>query len=91
MAAATKGMKIMGGAASTARPSRMARRRSRSLALVKQAQMTPAAAIAAGDVNNATCLNGEQVGSLQEASSPIWLRSPGDPLADITELTRGSS
>jgi len=59
------------------------------VALVKQAHMTPAAAIQAATVNNAEVLGTwDQVGSLQKGKLADVVAVSGDPLADITELTR---
>jgi len=58
------------------------------VALVKQAQMTPAAAIAAATVKMRTVLGmGSRSARCRRASSRSGC-GPGDPLADITELTR---
>jgi imidazolonepropionase-like amidohydrolase len=51
--------------------------------------MTPAAAIQAATVNNAEVFGmAEQVGSLQKGKFADLVAVSGDPLADITELTR---
>src|SRR5499426_1624380 len=66
MAAATKGMKIMVGSGVDGSTFPHGTQALEIVALVKQAQMTPAAAIAAATVNNADVLGmAEQVGSLQ--------------------------
>src|ERR1700704_1558440 len=89
MAAATKGMKIMVGSGVDGSTFPHGTQALEIVALVKQAQMTPAAAIAAATVNNAEVLGmAEQVGSLQKGKFADLVAVSGDPLADITELTR---
>ena len=59
------------------------------VALVKQAKMTPTAAIQAATVNNAEVLGMlDQVGSLAKGKLADLIAVSGDPLADITELQR---
>jgi imidazolonepropionase-like amidohydrolase len=89
MAAATKGMKIMVGSGVDGSTFPHGTQALEIVALVKQAHMTPAAAIAAATVNNADVLGmAEQVGSLQKGKLADVVAVSGDPLADITELTR---
>jgi imidazolonepropionase-like amidohydrolase len=58
-------------------------------ALVKQAHMTPAAAIQAGTINNAEVLGWqEHVGSIDKGKYADLVAVSGNPLTDITELQR---
>jgi imidazolonepropionase-like amidohydrolase len=89
MAAATKGMKIMVGSGVDGSTFPHGTQALEIVALVKQARMTPAAAIQAATVNNADVFGmAEQVGSLQKGKFADLVAVSGDPLADITELTR---
>jgi imidazolonepropionase-like amidohydrolase len=89
MAAATKGMKIMVGSGVDGSTFPHGTQALEIVALVKQAHMTPAAAIQAATVNNADVFGmAEQVGSLQKGKFADLVAVSGDPLADITELTR---
>src|SRR5882757_6403077 len=89
MAAATKGMKVMVGSGVDGSTFPHGTQALEIVALVKQARMTPAAAIQAATVNNADVLGmAEQVGSLQKGKFADLIAVSGDPLADITELRR---
>ena len=89
MAAITKGMKIMVGSGVDGSTFPHGTQALEIVALVKQAHMTPAAAIQAATVNNAEVLGmWDQVGSLQKGKFADVVAVSGDPLADITELTR---
>jgi imidazolonepropionase-like amidohydrolase len=89
MAAVTKGMKIMVGSGVDGSTFPHGTQALEIVALVKQAHMTPAAAIQAATVNNAEVLGTwDQVGSLQKGKLADVVAVSGDPLADITELTR---
>jgi imidazolonepropionase-like amidohydrolase len=89
MAAATKGMKIMVGSGVDGSTFPHGTQALEIVALVKQAHMTPAAAIAAATMNNADVLGmSDQVGSLAKGKLADLVAVSGDPLADITELTR---
>ena len=90
IAAATKGMKIMVGSGvdGSTLPAWHAGARD-SWRWSSRPHMTPAAAIQAATVNNAEVLGmAEQVGSLQKGKFADLVAVSGDPLADITELTR---
>jgi imidazolonepropionase-like amidohydrolase len=59
------------------------------VALVKQAHMAPARVIQAGTMNNAEILGWDKdIGSVEKGKYADLVAVPGDPLADITELTR---
>jgi len=89
MAAATKGMKIMVGSGVDGSTFPHGTQALEIVALVKQAHMSPAAAIQAATVNNAEVLGTiDQVGSLAKGKFADLVAVSGDPLADITELTR---
>jgi imidazolonepropionase-like amidohydrolase len=56
---------------------------------VKRAGMTPARALQAGTIVNATVMNWhDRVGSIEKGKFADLVAVPGDPLADITELQR---
>jgi cytosine/adenosine deaminase-related metal-dependent hydrolase len=58
-------------------------------ALVKRAHMTPAQAIQAGTINNATALGwSDRVGSIEAGKYADLVAVSGNPLTDITELQR---
>jgi hypothetical protein len=77
IAAATKGMKIMVGSGVDGSTFPHGTQALEIVALVKQAHMTPAAAIQAATVNNAEVFGmAEQVGSLQKGSSLTWSLCP---------------
>jgi imidazolonepropionase-like amidohydrolase len=89
MAAATKGMKIMVGSGVDGSTFPHGTQALEIVALVKQAKMTPIAAIQAATVNNAEVLGMfDQVGSLAKGKFADLIAVSGDPLADITELRR---
>jgi imidazolonepropionase-like amidohydrolase len=89
MAAATKGMKIMVGSGVDGSTFPHGTQALEIVALVKQAKMTPIAAIQAATVNNAEVLGMlDQVGSLAKGKFADLIAVAGDPLADITELRR---
>ena len=59
------------------------------VALVKQAQMSPASAIQSATVVNAEAMGWlDQVGSIEKGKLADLVAVAGDPLADITELQR---
>jgi imidazolonepropionase-like amidohydrolase len=89
MAAATKGMTIMVGSGVDGSTFPHGTQALEIVMLVKQAQMSPAAAIRAATVNNAEVLGmSDQVGSLAKGKFADLVAVSGDPLADITELRR---
>jgi imidazolonepropionase-like amidohydrolase len=89
MAAATKGMRIMVGSGVDGSTFVHGTQALEIVALVKQARMSPAAAIQAATVNNAEALGTlDQVGSLEKGKFADLVAVSGDPLADITELQR---
>jgi len=89
MAAATKGMTIMVGSGVDGSTFPHGMQALEIVQLVKQAQMSPAAAIRAATVNNAEVLGmSDQVGSLAKGKFADLVAVSGDPLADITELRR---
>ena len=89
MAAATKGMKIMVGSGVDGATFPHGTQALEIVALVKQAKMTPTAAIQAATVNNAEVLGMlDQVGSLAKGKFADLIAVTGDPLADISELQR---
>jgi len=88
-AAATKGMKIMVGSGVDGSTFPHGTQALEIVALVKQAHMTPAAAIQAATVNNAEVFGRlDQVGSIDKGKFADLIAVSGDPLADITELQR---
>ncbi|HXJ03183.1 MAG TPA: amidohydrolase family protein [Micropepsaceae bacterium] len=59
------------------------------VALVKQAHMSPARVIQAGTMNNAEILGWDKdIGSIEKGKYADIVAVSGDPVADITELTR---
>jgi imidazolonepropionase-like amidohydrolase len=88
-AAATKGMKIMVGSGVDGATFPHGTQALEIVALVKQAKMTPIAAIQSATINNAEVLGMlDQVGSLAKGKFADLIAVSGDPLADITELRR---
>jgi imidazolonepropionase-like amidohydrolase len=58
-------------------------------AFVTRAHMTPAQAIQAGTMNNATAMGwGDRVGSIDAGKYADLIAVSGNPLTDITELQR---
>jgi imidazolonepropionase-like amidohydrolase len=89
IAAATNGMKIMVGSGADGSTFPHGTQALEIIALVKQAKMTPAAAIQAATVNNAEVMGMlDQVGSIEKGKFADLVAVSGDPLADITELRR---
>jgi imidazolonepropionase-like amidohydrolase len=89
MAAATKGMKIMVGSGVDGSTFPHGTQALEIVALVKQAHMTPAAAIQSATVNNAEAFGwADQVGSIEKGKYADLVAVSGDPLADISELQR---
>jgi len=89
IAAATKGMKIMVGSGVDGATFPHGTQALEIVALVKQAKMTPIAAIQAATVNSAEVMGMlDQVGSLAKGKFADLIAVSGDPLADITELRR---
>jgi imidazolonepropionase-like amidohydrolase len=89
MAAATKGIKVMMGSGADGSTYAHGSQALDFAALVKQAHMTPAAAIQAGTINNAEVLGWQdQVGSVDKGKFADLVAVSGNPLTDITELQR---
>jgi imidazolonepropionase-like amidohydrolase len=89
MAANTKGIKMMIGSGVDGSTYPHGTQALDFEALVKQAHMTPAAAIQAGTINNAEVLGWQdQVGSVDKGKYADLVAVSGNPLTDITELRR---
>jgi imidazolonepropionase-like amidohydrolase len=89
MAAATKGLRIMVGSGVDGGTFPHGVQALEFAALVKQAHMSPAAAIRSGTMINAEVLGlQDQVGSIDQGKFADLIAVSGDPLMDITELQR---
>jgi imidazolonepropionase-like amidohydrolase len=89
MAAATKGVKVMIGSGVDGSTYPHGTQALDFEALVKQAHMTPAAAIQSGTMINAEALGWQdQIGSIEKGKYADLVAVSGNPLADITELQR---
>jgi imidazolonepropionase-like amidohydrolase len=89
MAAATRGIKMMFGSGVDGSTYPHGTQALDFVSLVKQAHMTPAAAIQAGTINNAEVLGWQdQVGSIDKGKYADLVAVSGNPLTDITELQR---
>jgi len=89
MAVTTKGLKIMVGSGVDGSTFVHGTQALEFEALVKQAHMSPAAAIQSGTLINAEALGWQdQVGSVEKGKFADLAAVSGDPVADITELQR---
>lgn len=89
MAVTTKGLKIMVGSGVDGLTFVHGTQALEFEALVKQAHMSPAAAIQSGTLINAEALGWQdQVGSVEKGKFADLAAVSGDPVADITELQR---
>jgi imidazolonepropionase-like amidohydrolase len=89
MAVTTKGLKIMVGSGVDGSTFVHGTQALEFEALVKQAHMSPAAAIQSGTLINAEALGWQdQVGSIDKGKFADLAAVSGDPVADITELQR---
>ena len=89
MAAATKGMRMMLGSGADGSTYAHGTQALDFEAFVTRAHMTPAQAIQAGTMNNATAMGwGDRVGSIDAGKYADLIAVSGNPLTDITELQR---
>ena len=89
MAAATKGMRMMRGSGADGSTYAHGTQALDFEALVTRAHMTPALAIQAGTINNATAMGWtDSVGSIAAGKYADLVAVSGNPLTDITELKR---
>ena len=89
MAAATKGMRMMLGSGADGSTYAHGTQALDFEALVTRAHMTPAQAIQAGTINNATAMGWlDNVGSIGAGKYADLVAVSGNPLTDITELKR---
>lgn len=87
LGAATKGMRMMMGSGADGATYVHGTQALDFEALVTRAHMTPAAAIQAGTINNATVMGwADRVGSIEKGKLADLIAVSGDPLADITQL-----
>ena len=89
MAAATKGMRMMLGSGADGSTYVHGTQALDFEAFVTRAHMTPAQAIQAGTINNATAMGwSDRVGSIEAGKYADIVAVSGNPLTDITELQR---
>ena len=89
LGAATKGMRMMLGSGADGSTYVHGTQALDFEAFVKRARMTPAQAIQAGTINNATVLGwADRVGSIEAGKYADIVAVSGNPLTDITELQR---
>ena len=89
MAAATKGMRMMLGSGADGSTYAHGTQALDFEAFVTRARMTPAQAIQAGTINNATAMGwGDRVGSIESGKYADLVAVAANPLTDITELQR---
>jgi imidazolonepropionase-like amidohydrolase len=89
MAAATKGIQVMMGSGADGSTFAHGTQALEFEALVKHAGLSPARALQAGTITNATVLGWDgQMGSIDKGKYADLVAVAGDPLADITELQR---
>jgi imidazolonepropionase-like amidohydrolase len=89
LAVATKGLQVMVGSGADGSTYPHGTQALDFEALVKRAGMSPARAIQAGTIVNATVMGWDrQIGSITKGKFADLVAVAGDPLADITELQR---
>src|SRR4029079_5645566 len=89
LGAATKGLRMMLGSGADGSTYVHGTQALDFDALVKRAHMTPAQAIQAGTINNATAMGwSDRVGSIDAGKFADIVAVSGNPLTDITELQR---
>jgi len=89
MASNTKGLKITVGSGVDGATFPHGTQALESIALVKQAHLSPTRVLQAVTMNNAEVLGWDKdIGSLEKGKYADIVAMPGDPVADITELQR---
>jgi len=88
MAAKTKGMKMMTGSGVDGGTFPHGTQALEIVAFVKQAQMSPGAALQSGTIVTAEAIGFPEVGSIEKGKFADIVSVPGNPLTDISEVTR---